>query len=180
MPNFNLSWKGYEYASTEHCSVAILEHEILINGQIRSRPKDLDLRIAYGIVLNQSWETKNIRINGQFEKQLIDFDFRRSADGWTSWDGQQLEGGTEPDISFSPLTNTIPIRRLNLKAGESAEIDVLYFDLANNSVDVRKQRYTRLSADRYKFETVPKDFEAVIEVDDNSFVEDYPDLFIRR
>ena len=64
--------------------------------------------------------------------------------------------------------------------GESQEISVLYFDLEAGKVDLRKQRYTRLSERQYRFETVPAGFCATIDVDENGFVLEYPGLFSRH
>lgn len=172
-------WKGFQYASKEHCSVAIGADEILINGRIKSRPVDIDLDVSYSLRLTAAWETLAVRIAGRFENKAFDHDFQRADSVWKNWDGTQYSGGLEPDISFTPLTNTLPVRRLNMRVGESSEIEVLYFDLATRLVDVRKQRYTRLSDFQYRFETVPADFEAVIEVDEDGFVTQYPELFSR-
>lgn len=175
-----LVWNGHRYASKEHCTIDVAPDEILIRGQIRSRPADIDLRMSYLIVLTPTWETVRVRIAGSFDKKAIDYDFGRIGDIWTNWDGMQLSGrATDTDISLTPLTNTLPIRRLQLKAGERAGTDVLYFDLGERTVDIRQQRYTRLDARRYLFETVPNDFEATIEVDDEGFVLEYPGLFSR-
>lgn len=175
----NIIWKGYAYASKEHCSIAIGGNEILINGKIKSRPADLDLTVSYSLRLNTTWETQSVRIAGTFDNKAFDYDFQREGQTWTNWDGTELSGGLEPDISLTPLTNTLAIRRLKMQVGQSAEIAVLYFDLAERVVDIRSQRYTRIGDRQYRFETVPADFEAVIDVDDDNLVTQYPELFTR-
>ncbi len=180
MRSIDIGWKGHEYASKERCRVLIGEDEILINGQIRSRPTDIDLKINYAIRLTAAWETKAVRIAGSFDGKATDFDFQRNGTLWTNWDGQSLADALEPDISLTPLTNTLPLRRLNIAVGESREISVLYFDLEAGNVDLREQRYTRLSERQYRFETVPAGFSANIDVDENGFVLEYPGLFSRQ
>lgn len=41
------------------------------------------------------------------------------------------------------------------------------------------QKYKRLSNNKYKYENIPNDFEAVILVDQEGFIIDYPGLFKR-
>lgn len=55
---------------------------------------------------------------------------------------ENLEGCIDIDISATPFTNTIPIRRLSLKSGESREIKVVYIDIYNFSLRPVNQRYT--------------------------------------
>ncbi len=85
----------------------------------------------------------------------------------------------DADIVLTPLTNTLPVRRLNLKAGESAIITVAYFNVPERTLTAQKQRYTRLHDDSWHYENVPNDFEANITLDEDGFVVHYPGLFER-
>ena len=66
-----------------------------------------------------------------------------------------------------------------MQTNESREINVIYFDILNDEIRSVTQRYTRLSERKYRFENVPNDFKADIEVDELGFVIDYPQLFVR-
>ena len=85
------------------------------------------------------------------------------------------------DLPITPFTNTLPIRRLALAAGASAEIDVVYVRAPALSVEVDRQRYTCLEPmRRYRYEAVDGSFTAEIEVDSRGLVVMYPELFRRR
>lgn len=70
-------------------------------------------------------------------------------DGWR-WtvDGvhrPHLDGVTDVDVAATPLTNTIPIRRLgHLAVGEEAVMDVAWVDVPSLIVRRVQQVYTRL------------------------------------
>ena len=49
------------------------------------------------------------------------------------------------DLSFTPATNTLPIRRLGLDIGEEAEIHVAWLVWPELTVQPVLQRYTRLA-----------------------------------
>lgn len=65
-----------------------------------------------------------------------------------------------------PLSNTLPIRRLALDAGDGTEIITAYIRVPELTVTVDPQRYTRLSADEYLHEFLDSDFRRTITVDD--------------
>jgi hypothetical protein len=56
---------------------------------------------------------------------------------------------------------------------------VIYLDLLEQRFSPVKQKYIRLSDIFYHYENIPNDFEAKIEVDEQGFVVDYPELFVR-
>jgi uncharacterized protein len=72
---------------------------------------------------------------------------------------------------------------LSLNSDESAEVKVVYFTIPGMQVSVAHQRYTCLEASnaggKYKFESLDDGFTAVIAVDGDGLVEDYPELFKR-
>ncbi|MCL4245981.1 MAG: putative glycolipid-binding domain-containing protein, partial [Candidatus Dadabacteria bacterium] len=84
------------------------------------------------------------------------------------------------DIFPTPFTNTIPIRRLGLGAGQSADIIVAYIKLPEMSVTSDPQRYTCVMPLKiYRFESLDSDFKCDIEVDEDGLVVSYPGLFRR-
>ncbi len=65
-----------------------------------------------------------------------------------------LSGCVDVDVAATPLTNTLPIRRLGLSPGEFRDIAVAWVDVPNLQVRRMTQRYTRLgpSAGRERYE----------------------------
>jgi hypothetical protein len=111
------------------------------------------------------------------------------ADGqgnWTGSDGHarsEFDGCIDVDISATPFTNTLPIRRLELRPGASSGIEVLYVALFP-TLELRRaeQRYTRLDAAggaRYLYESVATGFRVELLVDDDGLVMDYPGFWER-
>lgn len=88
-----------------------------------------------------------------------------------------LDGATEIDIQATPLTNTLPIRRLDLAVGESADIDTAWIAVPALTVVRDPQRYTRVGERQWLYESRDSDFRAVLTVDDEGVVLDYPGLF---
>jgi Putative glycolipid-binding len=73
--------------------------------------------------------------------------FSDGEGNWTGSDGRTLsylKGCEYVDISETPFTNSLPIRRLGLAPGESAEIGVAYLEGAELQPWPEPQRYIRL------------------------------------
>jgi len=109
-----------------------------------------------------------------------------TSDGAGHWrDGEgttlpRLDGGIDVDISVTPFTNTLPIRRLGLTQGQTGDIRAVYVHLPALTVSVDPQRYTCLkSGQQYRYESLDSDFVRDIDVDSDGLVVTYPGLFTR-
>ncbi len=88
-----------------------------------------------------------------------------------------LHAALDVDLSYSPMTNTLPIRRLGLldgTAGVSHTIDVAWILLPGLEVLHSSQTYTVLEGRRVRFTS--GDFAAELELDDHGYVRRYPEL----
>lgn len=95
----------------------------------------------------------------------------------------ELAGALDVDLGMTPATNTLPILRLGLAVGQSAQIQAAYVPLPLEHPQFQPramaQRYTRLENDLYLYESVDADFSARLRVDEDGLVLDYPGLYRR-
>ena len=92
-------------------------------------------------------------------------------------DPDLLFGAFDVDLTGSPLTNTLPIRRLGLlkaEPGVAHRISVAWVLLPSLEVVQADQIYTALGDGRVRFAN--ETFSADLDVDDEGFVVDYPGL----
>ena len=139
-------------------------------------------KVEYFIKTNQNWETLSLEVNSRHSNQTQLIKLEGDGNGnWTSSGkrANQFNGCIDVDIPLTPFTNTLPIRRLKLNQNQTQEIQVIYFDILKQQVSPIRQRYTCLSGTEYRYENVPNDFEATIQVDESGLVVDYPTLFVR-
>ncbi len=110
-----------------------------------------------------------------------------SSDGagiWRDADGKSLpafDGCVDIDLAGSPFTNTLPIRRLELKKASAAvKLRMLYVPFDTFEPIVDEQRYRCLEDGAlYRYEAVDRTFAADLPVDHDGLVLDYPTLFER-
>lgn len=92
-------------------------------------------------------------------------------------DPDLLFGAFDVDLTGSPLTNTLPIRRLGLlkaEAGVAHRVSVAWVLLPSLEIVQADQIYTALGDGQVRFAT--ETFSADLVVDDEGFVVDYPGL----
>ena len=146
------------------------------------------LRASYELLCDSGWRVRELRLGADSEATGL-HTLNVLADGAGGWrDGAgrpiaALHGCIDVDIMLTPLTNTLPIRRLALSVGESREISVVYISAPDFAVRPFRQRYTRLDDaggfQRYHYESVESGFTADLPVDDDGFVGDYPAIWRR-
>ena len=150
-------------------------------GDVAATLEGKPLSASYLVEMDAAWRTRRVRVvveGGGMLEILSD-----GVGRWRHADGAalpELDGCLDPDISMTPFTNTIAIRRLGSKVGEAAEIRVVYILIPELSLRPAPQRYTQLSQRLWRFDGLDIDFTADITVDNEGFVVDYPGLFQRE
>jgi uncharacterized protein len=180
----HILWSPWSTPGIEH--LRLLQHNeiILADSFIVGVKNRMPFRLHYEITCDSHWNVKQLHLallNGQGKSIKI------LADGLGHWTTQRgdpipsLEGCIDVDISATPFTNTLPIRRLSLRQGQSAELLVAYVLIPEMELMPDKQRYTCLEVTNtggfYKYESMDSDFSAVLPVDNDGLLIDYPGLF---
>jgi hypothetical protein len=134
-----------------------------------------------------------VRCDAHYRVQRVDLDlagYERitlTADGQGHWfftDNQPLHEFNDYidiDISATPFTNTLPIRRLDWQPGQSRSLDMIYIRIPELRFERVTQQYTCLeqTADGRRFEYTQPGFSAILSIDADGFVQNYPKLFRR-
>lgn len=175
-------WRDWSGVSLEQLELREHSGGIFAEASILGAADNAAFAARYRILCDLSWRVREVEIgvigNGRVVKLMSD-----GAGNWAKGDGialTHLAGAIDVDISITPFTNTIPIQRLGLRAGDSAEIVAVYLRLPELEVTTDRQRYTCLRQMRcYRYESLDSDFTREIEVDDDGLVVSYPDLFRR-
>jgi hypothetical protein len=175
-------WRQLVGTGAEHL-VLTLNHDIHADGLAVGEIDGTAYRIHYEILCDAAWNLRRVQITDLLASNV--FVLRRDQDNhWTDLESaalQKLDGCSEVDIMVTPFTNTLPIRRLDLKPGEAREVSVAYIGLPGLQLSRMEQRYTCLSHDEnggtYRYESLKSGFVAELKVDTDGLVVDYPNIF---
>jgi hypothetical protein len=175
-------WQDWSGNGIEHSVVRCARASNSADGVVISTAEGQHFAVRYHIRCDGTWTLKHasIEIVGEQRKVELISDGRGK---WTDASGnplRALDGAIDIDLSVSPFTNTLPIRRLQLAKGSSAEIRAAYVPFPDLVFVSDPQRYTCLEPfRRYRYESLDSDFVREIEVDGDGLVVTYPGLFKR-
>lgn len=141
-------------------------------------------RGGYTLIIDKAWRTLELRIMvEQAPGSMVAQHLLASGDGsWTDADGQpmpELDGCIDVDIQWSPLTNTLPLRRLDLSDGGESDIRVAYIALPELDARPMAQTYSRVDSSTVRYQSETRSFVRDLVVDDEGYVVEYPGLFQR-
>lgn len=137
--------------------------------------------LTYVIKCDRRWKTQEGEITGFVGENPIAVRLERDAAGGWMLDGKPastLNGCVDIDLAFSPSTNLLPIRRLQLRPGNTAHVRAAWLRFPELTVEVLEQVYTCLSSNRYLYESADGAFRRELTIDDVGLVVDYPGLWI--
>ncbi len=176
-------WQPWNDLGMEHLYLHEDAEGVHADGLSILHEGDAVIRLRYQIRCTASYGVREARVV-LLEPEERSVILQAHADGtWTAGDGRSLpalEGCIDIDINASPFTNTLPIRRLRLAPGQSAELLVAYITVPALEVYPAPQRYTCLSVERdqsvYRYEGLGTNFRAEVRVDMDGLVVEYPEL----
>jgi hypothetical protein len=184
-------WAPWDAPGLEHLQLEVGRETISADGAIISPGEGAVFRARYQLTCDGDWNVRAVRVTTSHPAAKALHLHADGAGRWSSAAGEALpalDGCTDVDFAATPFTNTLPIRRLRLQPGETAEIAVVYIDAPSLEVTAVRQRYTCLSGDadgaRYRFEALPwaalpEGFAGELTVDADGLALEYPPLFRR-
>ena len=178
-------WRAWEEPGLGHLRLAVRDGGVIADGIVLGVAEGRPFRLAYEVRCDAYWRVRYARVGVPGEPPRTEL-LSDGEGNWATSDGRAvayLEGCGYVDISETPYTNTLPIRRLGLAPGESADVSVAYFDGNELQPWPEPQRYTRLEegdgGGMYRFLSLDGGFTADLAVDSDGLVVDYPRLFKR-
>jgi uncharacterized protein len=180
-PMLEARWQDWAGTGLQHLVLRQGGDEIVAEAVVVGDEEGARFGGRFRIVCDAGWHVRRAEVETIGRPPIV-----LTADGAGHWrDGTgaprpELDGAIDVDLPMTPFTNTLPIRRLSLRAGESADLRIVYIVMPEGSVTVSPQRYLCLEPRRrYRYESLDSDFVREIEVDANGLVITYPDLFRR-
>ena len=184
-----IMWSSQEEPGLEYLRLLQLPDGIVADSIILGVHEQKPFHIHYEIQCDAQWRLQAVHVNLLSGSPQSLHLFVDNEGTWTNEGGEtisSLQGCLDVDISATPFTNTLPIRRLALQPGSAATLNMAYIMLPQLQVKVTEQRYICLDVTpvggRYRFESLKdgmSSFTAELPVDKDGLVLDYPGLFLR-
>ena len=136
-------------------------------------------RLDYVIACDVGWRTVSCRVVGWVGADPIEIGLSVDTAGrWWMNDREcpAVAGCVDVDLNFSPSTNLLPIRRLDLAVGAAADVRAAWLRFPSFALEPFEQTYRRLGPARYRYDSAGG-FHAELDVNDAGFVTRYADIW---
>jgi uncharacterized protein len=133
------------------------------------------------VICNADWQTRSASVSGWVGDETVCIDI--SVDEARRWrlngvEVPAVEGCLDIDLSFSPSTNLLPIRRLRLNVGDEVAATAAWLRFPDFRLEPLTQSYRRISGAGYRYESGGGEFVAQLSVNEVGFVTSYPNLWV--
>lgn len=136
--------------------------------------------LAYRVICDTAWRTLSAEVEGWLGKTSIHVLIKTDPDqNWWLNGAEQsdIKGCIDVDLNFSPSTNLLPIRRLNLAIGEAAEVRAAWLRFPSFKLELLTQQYRRLDETTYRYESAGGQFVSELRVNQSGLVVEYPGIW---
>jgi hypothetical protein len=139
--------------------------------------------LSYVVSCDTRWRTNAAHVSGAFGEREIELNV--SVDRARRWrlngiECPAVEGCLDIDLGFSPSTNLLPIRRLELAVGQQAEVKAAWLPFPLFRFELLQQIYRRETEGSYRYESDGGAFVRILDVNAAGFVRSYPGLWVEE
>ena len=170
-------WKSLLIDGTDYCVLRHRSKAWLLRGTVIGVLKDQrPILVQYEVQCDENWSTREVQIQSSMGSETKTMSLTVYAPGrWRSsgQDVPQFSGCSDVDLSVTPATNTLPIRRLNLPIGSAASVTAAWIKFPDLTLQPLSQRYARLDKQTFHYES-ESGFSTDIVVDELGLVTKYP------
>lgn len=175
-------WRSVEWPGHESARLIEQDDSWLLQGAAAFGSEGRSCCLDYAITCSKTWSTQRARVHGWVGEQAIDIDIVVTPDQQWYLNGKLAEsvsGCIDIDLNFSPSTNLLPIRRLDLGIGDEAPVRAAWLRFPSFALEPLDQIYARTDAAMYRYRSVASGFTAQLRVSPNGLVLDYEGLWER-
>ena len=174
-------WRCVYLPGYEACRVFSEHAYWYLDGAATFSHNEQPCRLDYLVTCDMGWATRSTRVAGHVGETAVKIEL--TVDTKTGrWrcngaDQPDLDGCVDVDLNFSPSTNILPIRRLNLAVGQSAEVNAAWLRFPGFELERLSQIYRRLDETTYGYESNGGKFKAELKLNSIGLVTSYPGIW---
>lgn len=180
MTKESILWRALYWPGHEGCRLYRLGSEWRLEGTAVFLHENRSCRLSYLIACDASWQTRSAMVTGWVGDEDVNLELSVNADHRWELNGvtkTAVDGCVDLDLNFSPSTNLLPIRRLNLEVGRQAEVKAAWLRFPSFELEPLAQVYERLGEFKYRYTSRGGSFVTDLIVNKSGFVTLYPQLW---
>ena len=174
-------WRRLDHPGHESALLFLRDISWHLHGTAVFLHEQLPCRLDYHLICDSRWHTRRASVGGWLGDEEIQIELRVTGDQrWyrNEEDSSLVAGCIDLDLNFSPATNLLPIRRLELDVGQEAEVRAAWLCFPSFKLEPLLQVYRRVDATTYHYES-NGDFVTELSVNEAGFITRYPNFWER-
>jgi hypothetical protein len=180
MPPRTILWRRLDQPGHEFARLFCQEATWRLTGTAVFAHQQQPCRLDYCVACDAQWHTLSGRVKGWLGDTTVDVALL--VDAARRWwiNGTEcpaVTGCVDLDLNFSPSTNLLPIRRLDLAIGQSAEVQAAWLRFPDFTLEPLVQLYHRLDDTTYRYESAGGAFVTELQVNASGFVTRYASVW---
>jgi uncharacterized protein len=175
-------WEWLQGTGLERFEFARGADEWILRGTIVTLAGDAAAEARYEVICDRSFQTRRVIVAVRDGTGKRSLHITAENGRWyvNRHENETVRGAIDIDLGWSPSTNTLPIRRLGLKVGESSgKLIAAWVRFPDLTLQPLPQEYFRLSDNQYRYSSRDGAFVARLQVDENGLVLDYEGFWRR-
>jgi hypothetical protein len=175
-------WQWLQSPGLERFELVRAADDWIFRGTILTLAGNAATEAKYEIVCDRSFRTRRANVSvrdatGERTLQIATENGQWYANGR---ENHTVIGAIDIDLGWSPSTNTLPIKRLQLEIGQtSGEFLAAWVRFPDLTLQPLSQEYVRLAERQYRYSSRGGAFTANLLVDDEDLVLDYEGFWQR-
>lgn len=173
-------WRRLDSPGHDACRLEKAATGWQLDGTAVFHHDDGPAQLVYRVACNLAWHTRYGEVHGWLGSRVVGFKTTRTMAGVWTLNGSvisDLANCVDLDLGFTPATNLLQLRRLELAIGRQADVPVAWLDPSAGTLEVLHQSYERRSETTYWYQAPRFEYAALLEVTPTGFVRSYPGLW---
>jgi hypothetical protein len=178
----HIRWRRIDVPGREEARIEQTASGWRLTGRVEVEEGRVSARLVYLIECGRDWRTRQAVVTGSASGAPMRLEF--GADGAGHWTLNSaplplVDGALDIDLGFTPATNLLPIRRLDLAVGERAEVRTAWVRFPELRVEPLEQSYQRDAACVFRYDALVdgERFQARLDTDEFGRVLHYEGLW---
>ena len=174
-------WQRWDNLGLEYLKLTEIDSTVLVGSLIIAVEDNVPFQLRYRLRCDENYQVQRVTIALSGQSSIF---MARKHGRWFDVDNHPLpafDDCDDIDISATPFTNTLPIRRLEWQPGQSRSLNMIYIRIPELTIERVTQRYSCIERNVQSslFEYSQPGFSAILPIDADGFVQNYPELFRR-
>lgn len=152
-----MRWRRLDVPGREEARIEQTAEGWRLTGELEADEASVRAQLIYVIECARDWRTRRTVVTGSASGAPMRFEFDADGAGHWTLNGAPLplvQGALDIDLGFTPATNLLPIRRLDLAVGESADVRTAWLRFPELRVEALEQSYRREAVCVFRYDAL--------------------------